>query len=308
MNVPGSERSAEERIVRGRVAAEGRGCLLTLVAIPVALFTILAPFALAALVPARRGDRTGVLIAGLGSSLILFSLGMVWIFRTIVGNRARRLDASFVPLGLTGQSQGAAGRYFSGELDGRRVDVFFLKGPLLQIHVAAACAGRLAIGFQSSLAGLGRRLAGAQELVLPLALQGLAGSTHEQQWGQQVIAGADFQGATRALLAAAGPVETRVVSTYPGGVLLTGNRVDAADVEDPAKMHAAVGALLAIARAVEAAPVPAQPATAYGIEGPGFLRKMDLLGPGFITATLLMPVFAGAGLLLFGAWISFAGR
>ena len=79
----------------------------------------------------------------LGGSL---GVGLFFLMR-----RASQLDEAFKPLGLDGKMYLTNGRQYHGTVQGRRVDIYFYRGPTLEIFVEANVKSRIGIGVKSSV-------------------------------------------------------------------------------------------------------------------------------------------------------------
>ena len=98
------------------------------------------------------------LIVGLA---LLFTLAVVW---WSFSRRGRWLDSVFAPLGLKGSVYMLSGRRCQGTLDGRQVDVRFMRGPMLTLYVSTPLQTRLGIGEKNALTSGFAGIAGKQAL------------------------------------------------------------------------------------------------------------------------------------------------
>jgi hypothetical protein len=72
--------------------------------------------------------------------------GLIWV----VARRRKHLDAICLPLGLIGQPYQFWFRQYHGELDGRKVGVYFYRGPAVEIDVETTLQTRLAVAEEDS--------------------------------------------------------------------------------------------------------------------------------------------------------------
>ncbi len=123
--------------------AYGRGCLLScgVQLVGLVLGTALVVTVLLLIDGGRvepRGTRfTLALLMPLVFMALPLALGAAWVLR-----RARKLDRAFEQFGWRGRQAGAVMRSWHGDLDGREVNVWFHKGPTLEIYLACRPATR----------------------------------------------------------------------------------------------------------------------------------------------------------------------
>jgi hypothetical protein len=105
--------------------------------------------------PSELEDYRPILWAlGFVAFLGLFTVGAVGVFWWINRQRANQFDAAFTPLGLSGSGYLTNGRQYHGLVGGRQVDVYFYRGPVLDIYVAAPLRTRMGIGGRSGIGSL----------------------------------------------------------------------------------------------------------------------------------------------------------
>ena len=132
--------------------AWGAGCARTIV-ISLLVFMIMGGAFLGLIIlvfflPIPNEQRIYILMGGFLLILFLMITGvLLWGVRSI--NRYRRmLDAALTPLGLTGIAFMLNGRQYHGMLNGRQADVYFYRGPSLDIFIASPLNTRLGFGLK----------------------------------------------------------------------------------------------------------------------------------------------------------------
>lgn len=75
---------------------------------------------------------------------ILFGGGGIYVWWT-VSQRAHKLDAAFVPLGLEGSAYQMWFRQYHGTAQGRQVDLYFRRGPVLTLEIDTPLQTRMGV-------------------------------------------------------------------------------------------------------------------------------------------------------------------
>lgn len=103
------------------------------------------------LVPVLGIDPSIVIMLGLFGGVILAVMGAIagiFVYRL---RRDSDLDEAFTAVGLEGRAYQVGGRQFHGTIQGRTVEVYLARGPMLDIYVHAPLNTDVAIGTRSSL-------------------------------------------------------------------------------------------------------------------------------------------------------------
>jgi len=177
----------------------------------------------------------GVLTAWAASVLFLLPL----VMGLVVMRRNRRLDDAFAPLGVDGMRMGAVSRGWAGRYRGREFNAWFSRGPMLEIFLAAESGGRM-------VEGLGKRPTGD-----PWVIDGIAREPEASRASGRLL---EEDGRT-----------LRNLTVGPDYVKLTLRYLPIRAIEDAA-VASWVADLNRIAEAVDALPLPADPAVASNIE------------------------------------------
>ncbi len=127
------------------------GCLSLMIAVPVLgcffglLFFVVFP-TIDQMIANGQGENFPIFLAVFG---ILLLFGMILVpalaVTFVIQRRARMLDSIFVPLGLEGKMYLLVGRHYWGEIAGRPVEIYFYRGPTLDIRVGAYSGTKLQI-------------------------------------------------------------------------------------------------------------------------------------------------------------------
>lgn len=145
---------------------QARGAIIYVIAVviglPLACVGIVVAFVLGNLLFEMNMDSAMPWILGGGFVVCSGALlaAMVGFFAWTFARRGRWLDSVFAPLGLKGSSYMLTGRRCQGVLDGRQVEVRFVKGPMLTLYVSTPLQTRLAVAERDAVIGgfLGQEL------------------------------------------------------------------------------------------------------------------------------------------------------
>ena len=151
--------------------------------------------------------------------LVLFGGGGVMIFGTLAA-RKRRLNAAFGPFGLTGSSYNLMFRQYHGLVRGRQVDVYFYRGPVLDIDIGTRLQTRLGAASAASDTGFFARLFNRPPMNLHPNLSDLLVFPHEEEWAREALADAQIVALLRALVNPAGDFTRQNVLLRPGSLRL----------------------------------------------------------------------------------------
>ena len=155
-----------------------------LIVVPLACVFIFVPLWLVA----SLDMSIWVLIISSGLFLaILFGGGALYV-GIVLSRRKRDLDAIFTPLGLTGSPYQMFFRQYHGTMEGRQVDVYFYRGPVLQVDVSTPLQTRLGVtGLQKDTIFLSR-LFNRQPLALDDLGLDLTVFASDEGWARSLLA------------------------------------------------------------------------------------------------------------------------
>jgi hypothetical protein len=179
---------------------------------------------------------------------------------------AAQFDAAFGPLGLTGSNYMLHGRQYHGQVNGRQVDIYFYRGPILDIYVAAPLHTRMGIGMTSRL---GRAAAGMLnrqpfQASYPELAQ-LSIYPADERWGGELLDDPQARAAILRLMEAPGSYEIRNLLFQPEAIQLQANHLHPNRIT-PQAASQWLQDLLFLARLAESLPAPTVTAQASGAE------------------------------------------
>jgi len=257
---------SERKILKAWGAGLARGVVLRLVVGIVVVCVFLSCLALAFLLPIDQDLRVFVLAGGFGLFLLLVTAGILtwglWGRR----QRAEQLDEALVPLGLTGRGYLTIGRQYHGNVRGRQVDVYFNRGPTMDIYVATPLRTRLGIGEKSAIGKAASSLFNR-----PAIETGDPDLAHlnihplDERWARDMLSEPRAKAAILELTSDAGPIEIRQLLFQPDAIQLKLHHVQVADLT-PENVQSWVNDLLELARLAESLPAPMHTAEASGLE------------------------------------------
>ena len=202
--------------------AYGRGCLRSLAAMVVGgvLGVILVAVVLwliqGGTVAPRSFRFTLALLVPQAFIVLPVLAGILWI-----AARGRRLDRAFEPLGWDGRQFGPTLRRWLGEFRGRAVQVWFSKGPTLEVYVDCSPATRAIVHEGGPIVSA---IAGALDKrgpldPSPLPIEGVSVVAYDEDWFRALLGRSRAAGAVTELMAD-DPRTATAVTVLPGSVRL----------------------------------------------------------------------------------------
>ncbi|MFN2283653.1 MAG: hypothetical protein ACK2UQ_04475 [Anaerolineae bacterium] len=163
---------------------------------------------------------------------------VIWLVPILVGGvgfpvgvalwRKAKLDALFLPLGLTGKAYQTRFRQYHGVVQGKQVDVFFYRGPVLEIEVKTTLQTRIGVTNRQSDAHFFADLFGHQPIVFNNpTLSDLTVFAADEAWAKSLLATPNAAEFLHRLVEPSSNVFTRQqVILRPGtfDLMLAGNR------------------------------------------------------------------------------------
>ena len=212
----------------------------------------------------------------------------------VVLRRNARLDALFTPLGLTGGAYQTRFRQFHGMVQGRHVDVYFYRGPVLEIEISTTLQTRLGITDRHSDAQFFGSLMGQQALTsYNPTLDNLTVFAADERWAQSLLAIPNAVDLIGQLTTLGSSVFTRQqVILRPGTfeLILSGNRRLFRLDLSPQQVRAWLDDLLHLIQTAES--VPAPQVTAELTPAEHSLNKLRQRNP-------LLALYVGLGIAVF---------
>jgi hypothetical protein len=159
------------------------------------------------------------------ATVVCFSLalvgGSVGIVFLVISQRARRFDALFEPLGLTGSMFALTGRQYRGAVSGRQVHIKFYRGPALTYEVSTSVQTRFAIGTRTGLGQAASGILRSRTIQVDDPDYGhLASSGHDENWARNLLADSTAKAAILRLTRDEVATEIRNLIVQPGKVQL----------------------------------------------------------------------------------------
>jgi len=265
---------------------------------------------LGALLPVSNDLRPlavgGGMMGGMMLAMVLAIGFGLWNRRRIAG----RVDAAFLPLGLSGAGLLTIGRQYHGEVDGRRVDAYFNKGPTLEVYVAAATGADLRVGQDRQIARSAANLMGTEaHPVDDPRFEGLVVFAKDGEWADKVLVHAAVRDGLVGVMETDGRAQIRNFAVTPEALYLQVRSIGLNDITED-RVGAVVRGMVGLASALELAPPPAVPLVASAMQRQmrvgrsDFNRKIikwTLAGFGMLTVVLTVCMVVALGVLFLTA-------
>ncbi len=205
-----------------------------------------------------RNNATAFWIMAIPMSAFVLILlgGSVGIAMFFLMRRASQLDEAFKPLGLDAKMYLTNGRQYHGTVQGRRVDIYFYRGPTLEIFVEANVKSRIGIGVKSSVGAAVAGMINKQPLELgdadyaPFNIY-----ANDPQWARDIFSDPSFKQAAVRLATNSSSYGLYNVIIAPGAVQIQ-RRYISTNAITPESVREWINDLIALARIVEAQPAP----------------------------------------------------
>ncbi len=234
--------------------------------------------------------------------LVLFGGGAVLIFGTLAA-RKRRLNAVFGPYGLTGSSYNLMFRQYHGQVRGRKVDVYFYRGPVLDIDISTPLQTRLGVASSASDTGFFARLFNRAPLGLHPNLSDLLVFPHEEDWAREALAEPGIVTLLRSLVAPSADFTRQNVLLRPGTLRIQLSGTHKAVVFNPPLLpedaRRWIESAFDLLGQLEALPAPCQPVPLSQSEvDAAQIRKTNWTAIGLIFGLLTLFFVIGGGIAL----------
>lgn len=236
-----------------------RGCVLQLV-VSILVVALSVPCVFAPLYFANntRNNATAfwIMVIPMSAFVLLLLGGSVGVATFFLMRRASQLDEAFKPLGLEGKVHLTNGRQYHGTVQGRRVDIYFYRGPTLEIFVEANVKSRIGIGAKSSIGAAVAGMINRQPLELGDADYAAFNIyANDPQWARDIFSDSTFKQSSIRLATNPTSYGLYNVIIAPGGVKIQ-RRYIPTNAITPESAREWINDLIAIARIVEAQPAP----------------------------------------------------
>lgn len=248
-----------EKIFKARGISYLRGCALQIV-ISILVVALSVPCIFVPLYIANntRSNTTAfwIMVIPMSAFVLLLLGGSIGVGLFFLVRRASQLDEAFTPLGLEGKMYLTNGRQYHGTVQGRRVDIYFYRGPTLEIYVEANIKSRIGIGVKSSIGAAVAGMINKQPLDLgdadyaPFNIY-----ANDPGWARDIFADPAFKQA--AVRLATNPTSYGLYNLIiaPSAVQIQ-RRYISTNAITPESVREWINDLIALARMIEAQPAP----------------------------------------------------
>ena len=237
----------------------GRAMVIRVVAIlivvPLGCLLIFGPMYLVT----SLGMPTWILIASSVLFLVLIFGGGAGYVAFVLHRRKAMLDAAFAALGLEGGVYQTWFRQYHGTVEGRQVDVYLQRGPLLSVEIGTPLHTRLGVTGPQADTRVLARLFGREPLAVDdPAARDLTVFPHDEAWTRALLADSRAVELLRRLTATDAQFTRQQVHLRPGAfsLMLSGNRKLFDFQVAPAQATRWLDDLLALAHIAESLPAP----------------------------------------------------
>lgn len=213
--------------------------------------------------------------------------------RNSLRNRTQHLDAVFKLWGLKGESYYQFGRQYHGEIKGRHVDIYFQRGPTLEIQMATPLDARALIVFKSEIGKLSANLESFETVVLNNpSFHNLAFYAQDQYWLESILDEEVARQAMRQLMSVSHAYQLRQILIQPEKIKLTIRRLPIDEINTD-NISAWIDDLFIILRSAETAPPPQASTVETPLEDQSKVDRKSLtillaaLGCSVLTALLI---------------------
>ena len=270
---------SETKIIKSWGAACARQVLIIIIVFVIMLVATVSLISLSVLLPIQQSQRSTVIFSGLMFSLFLVLLGIMIWYAYAQRQRSNQLDSAFNPLGLKGKAYLWNGRQYHGTLNGRQMDVYFYRGPSLDIYLTSPTNTRLSIGLSGPLNGMAARALNQSELtIVDPDLAQLAFVSLDQEWGRQLLEVPQAKAAILQLISTRLGHGFRNLLIQPEAILLQINLLDLREVTTD-NVRYWLNDLLDLARIIEALPPPSVTAAASAMERKNRMNRTEYALP-----------------------------
>lgn len=133
-----------KKLGKGWLALLARTALVRLISVVIVLGLAVFSCSVGAVFGSYNGGSWGLVAGTFVFAVCLFGGGFGYAFVTVY-RRNVYLDQAFLPLGLKGSIYRIFFRRYEGEIEGRKVEVYFSRGPMLEILIHTRLKTRLGV-------------------------------------------------------------------------------------------------------------------------------------------------------------------
>jgi hypothetical protein len=133
-----------KKLAQGGLSLLARTAVVRLISVAVVLVLAVFSCLFGSVVGSFSNGTWGLIAGTLVFAIVLFGGGFGYAFITVY-RRKLYLDQAFLPLGLKGSIYRIFFRRYTGEIDGRQVEVYFSRGPTVEILIPSRLKTRLGV-------------------------------------------------------------------------------------------------------------------------------------------------------------------
>jgi hypothetical protein len=289
----------------------GRGCGRSAIVYAIAVIIMFCLFGTLVLLPlfyVMSNDSASIwyLIIPLMLFFVILTGGGVGALIWVRLARQRTLDAAFTPWGLEGSNYLMTYRQYHGPVQGRQVDAYYYRGPILDIDIQTSLKTRLGItGRQGDTIFLAK-LAGRAPMQLPPELGDLTAFPSDEAWARDLMNDPQAVEILRRLTTLNGDFSRQQILLRPGTLRLqlSGSRKMLTFTANftPQQLQSWLQDLLALVKIMESLPAPRIEEEISAADNVSRqIRKVNWLLVGLLIGGGVMVFAVGGGLLL--AWL-----
>jgi len=287
----------------------GRGCGRSIIVYIIAGIVMLCLFGGLVLVPlfyVMSNDTVSIwyLIVPLGLFFLILTGGGVGLLLWVAAARKRTVDAAFTPWGLAGSNYLMTFRQYHGSVQGRQVDTYYYRGPILDIDIQTSLKTRMGVtGRQGDTIFLAK-LAGRAPMQLPSELSDLTVFPSDEAWARDLVNDPQAAEILRRLTTLNGDFSRQQILLRPGTLRLqlSGSHkmmIFSANFT-PEQVNAWMQDLFALVRIMESLPAPAVEEPVSGADNVSRqIRKVNWTLVAVLIAGGVMLCAIGAGVLAY---------
>lgn len=269
----------ESKIIKSWGAGCVRQALLAVIVFLVIVAGLVGLVILSVLMPITESQRIYIWVGGLLLLLFLMVGGTLVWSAYMIRRRATQLDAVFNPLGLTGKAYLWYGRQYHSTLIGRQMDVYFYRGPSLDIYIASPLNTHLGIRLKGRLSQMASSLYNRPELVsndpdlVHLGIYPL-----DEPWTRELLSDAQAKAAILRLMSVETEFELRNLLFQPEAIQFQIHRINLKGITAE-NLRIWVNDLLVLVKIAESLPTPNISSVASVMERKTRLSRSDFVLP-----------------------------
>jgi hypothetical protein len=291
---------SENKILKAWGAGCTRNILLTILAFIVMMGLLLGLIILVVVLPISDDQRIYILVGGFLLIFFLMIAGVLMWGAWSMRQYARKLDTALTPFGLTGNAYVWNGRQYHGTLNGRQVDVYFYRGPSLDIYIASPLNTRMSIGLKGRFSQVVSSKLNRPELVTTDPdLDHISIFSLDERWGRELLDDPLAKGVILRLTAVQPGFEFRNLLFQPEAIHFQVHHISVSNIT-PENLRDWMYELLDLIKIAESLPAPSVAATASSLERKARLSRSDFTLPiagitcgiiGLFTVLLIVGLF-----------------